>query len=192
MTRIEPARRLDPARRRDATRRWDRARRRDVARGRRLATGRAVTSRLAAARRRLCQGPRTQGERGSVVVEFLGLGVLLVAPLIYVLVTLAQFQAASLAAVTIADQAARIQAQAPDAATAEARRQVAVAEMARGHGVDPADVTVSMHCDSACPGHNVHVHAEVRISVQLPLMPTQGARAGAVHSSATAYIPSNG
>lgn len=180
MTRSESARRLDTARRRD------------VARGHRLATGRAVASRLAAARRRLGRVPRAKGERGSVVVEFLGLGVLLVAPLIYVLVTLAQFQAASLAAVTIADQAARIQAQAPDAATAEARRQVAVAEMARGHGVDPADVTVSMHCDSACPGHNVHVHAEVGISVQLPLMPTHGARAGVVHSSATAYIPSNG
>lgn len=127
-----------------------------------------------------------------MVVEFIGLGVLLMAPLVYVLVVLSQFQAASLAAVTIADEASRIQAESPDAATAEQRRALAVREMAEGHGLDPADIRVTIECDTACPGHGAHARAVVEISVSLPLMPAEGARVGIVRSSATQYTPRYG
>ena len=136
-----------------------------------------------------CVLPRDgQHERGSAIVEFLGLGVLLGVPLFYVLVSLSQFQAAALASVSISEQASRLYAQAPDAATADGRLRVAVAEMAGGYRLDPATVHVNVGCAPRCFAPGSTVTARVTIDVPLPLMPA-AARVGTVSADAAVATP---
>jgi len=132
---------------------------------------------------------RTDG--GSALVEFLGLGILLGAPLVYVLVALSQFQAAAMAAVTVSEQIARIHAEAPDAAEARVRDASATREMAGDYGIDPAVVHVNVTCDGRCPGPGVLVTAHVTIDVPLPLMPSSS-RIGHVKGEASVRSPKYG
>ncbi len=130
-------------------------------------------------------------ERGSAIVEFIGVGVLLGVPLFYLLIALAGLHSAALAATTMAQQLAAVQANSPDAAAAEERVGVARAEMARSAGVDPAAVRVQIECDRPCPGPGARVRVDVQISVSLPLLPSTGGVAS-VESSATVLSPRYG
>ena len=127
------------------------------------------------------------------MIEFLGLGVLLGVPLVYLLIALSTFHASSLAAVTVADQAARLFADAPDRASAEARITATVPQMAQGHGIDPADVTWVVTCeggvDVECPRPGAAVRVEVSIAVPLPLMQGSEHPLGVVRSESTVLIP---
>src|SRR5215217_5918557 len=81
-------------------------------------------------------------ERGSAVVEFTFLALLLMVPLVYFIITVSQIQGGSFAVVGAADQAAKVYIAQPDAATAQAAAEqaVAIALADFGHPVEGARV----------------------------------------------------
>src|SRR5213080_4024602 len=65
------------------------------------------------------------GERGSAVVEFTFLSLLLMVPLVYFIITVGQIQGGSFAVVGAADQAAKVFVAQPDAQSAQAAAEQA-------------------------------------------------------------------
>lgn len=113
-------------------------------------------------------------ESGSATVEFLGLALVLMIPLIYLMVFVSQVQAAALGAVAAAEQAAQATA-AIDAARG-ARSAVAGAHLTLGdYGFDARAVTVDLACsDGGCGSLEPEeiVRSRVEVSVPLPLIHT--------------------
>ena len=127
---------------------------------------------IRAARHRLGD-QRLSGERGSAVVEFVFLSVLLLVPLIYLVMTLARIQAGTYAVSTAAREAGRAYVTAEQADRAEARGLAAARIAFEDQGFGSAQSTVSIRCDgSPClrPEGRVEVSAEVM--VPLPLVPS--------------------
>lgn len=110
-------------------------------------------------------------EHGSSMVEFIFLGVLLLVPVTYLIISASQLQAASFAAVGAADHAARTFAAADTESEGAARARNAV-DVALGNlDVDAHAATMDYRCSPAClkPGSTVSV--DVSIRVRLPFMP---------------------
>ncbi|WP_344204188.1 hypothetical protein [Kocuria salsicia] len=111
-------------------------------------------------------------DRGSAIVEFIGLGLLLLIPVIYLVATVARVQAASFAVVAAAEQAGQAISvlEAKDVDRTGIHDVAAVA--AQDHGFAPQDLTVTVDCsDGTCasPGAVARVHASIRVG--LPGMP---------------------
>ncbi len=114
-----------------------------------------------------------EAERGSAVVEFLGVTLVLLLPLVYLVLTLGQIQAAAFAAEAAARESGRVLSQEPDLATAGARAQTAV-ELAFGdHGisVDGAGALSFTCSEEPCLSPGGQIHVEVATVVRLPLVP---------------------
>ncbi|MEE1622172.1 hypothetical protein ACQ7DA_13460 [Zafaria sp. J156] len=137
-------------------------------------------ARLVGAARRL-----RDGEQGSAVIEFVFLGVVLLVPLAYLIITASQVQAASYAAVGAADHAAKVFVGAPDEATARARAQDAAARGASAMGLPASSATLSYSCSGPCLEPGTTVTVEVEVAIELPLLPP-GVNAGIGSASATA------
>ena len=110
---------------------------------------------------------RGRADGGSASIEFVTLGVLLLVPVVYLVVTLARIQAASFAADSGARAAARAFTTAPDddAGRARALAAVRLALLDQGFDVDPAGVlalTCSAH-PCLTPGARIGVQVEVRV-----------------------------
>ncbi|UWX96283.1 hypothetical protein N2K95_11470 [Arthrobacter zhaoxinii] len=115
-------------------------------------------------------------EDGSAVVEFIFLGLLLLVPVVYLVITVGQVQAASFAVVGAADAAARVYAAAPDAVVAEQRAADAAELALSDFGLETDSMLVDVSCSDTClvPGSTVTV--SVRFEVPLPGLPwTTGA-----------------
>jgi Flp pilus assembly protein TadG len=111
-------------------------------------------------------------ERGSAVVEFTFLALLLMVPLVYFIITVSQIQGGSFAVVGAADQAAKVYIAQPDAATAQAAAEqaVAVALADFGHPAEGARVRTS--CNPAdCQAAGSAVTVTVSLTVPLPFLP---------------------
>ncbi|PHP51742.1 peptidase T4 [Actinomyces ruminis] len=104
-------------------------------------------------------------------MEFIGWTVVLVVPVVYLLIALAQVQAASFAVASAVDAASRIlEVESGDAAVAHARVAVALALSDQGVDADPA-TALSVGCaDAACTGAVVRVQA----GVDLPVLAAAG------------------
>ncbi|GAB2613853.1 pilus assembly protein [Pseudactinotalea suaedae] len=112
-------------------------------------------------------------ERGSAVVEFLGVSLVLLVPLVYLILTLARIQAASFAAEGAAREAGRLIAQAETMAEGIDAAQLGV-ELAfadQGLDVDPAAVLQVTCSVPECLTAGEYVLIEVRTEVSLPLAP---------------------
>ena len=125
-------------------------------------------------------------DRGSAVVEFSWLAVMLLVPLVYVLITVFDVQRNALGATEAARAAGRAFQLAPDEETgrqrAEAAARVALAD--QHVELDPSALVIT--CDPEClqPGSTVTVSLE--LSVSLPLVPdVLGADRPAVRVSAS-------
>lgn len=120
---------------------------------------------------------RPMGERGSAVVEFHFLGILLLVPLVYVMLTALEAQKASYGVTQAAREAGRV-----FVATGREADAVHAANVAlRDQGLNVADVTVRLECPSLqchVPGSDVNVIVETE--VDLPFIPD--ALAGAINS----------
>jgi Na+-transporting methylmalonyl-CoA/oxaloacetate decarboxylase gamma subunit len=117
---------------------------------------------------------RPSGDQGSATVEFVGIGVLLIVPLIYFVVTMSRIQAASFAADSSAREAARAFVTATDDADGRRRAAIAVRLGLLDQGfTDPRDVDLTLECESAdtclTPGERVQVRVQVRVA--LPAVP---------------------
>lgn len=122
-------------------------------------------------RRRLDGG--TNAERGSAVVEFLGISLLLLVPLVYLIVTLGRIQAASFAAEGSAREAGRLiaQAQTMEEGLAYASIAVQLAFADQGFTVDGEDALhVTCQADP-CLTPGAFVHITVDTGVALPGAP---------------------
>lgn len=114
------------------------------------------------------------GERGNAVVEFLGVALLLLLPVMYLALTLGRLQAAAFAVEGAAKESARAFVTADSVAQGEARAGVAVSLALSDQGftdVDPTDV-LSISCSSPrCLEPGGEIVTTVRYDVALPFVP---------------------
>lgn len=113
------------------------------------------------------------GERGAAMIEFLGAGVLLLVPLVYLVVVLAQVHAAAFAVEGAAREASRAVVTAESSAQGVARAQAAT-ELAladQGFEVGPAGLLTLECSHQPCLTPGATVGVRVRYDVPLPLVP---------------------
>jgi len=111
-------------------------------------------------------------ERGSAALEFILVGLLLLVPLTYMIVTLGLIQGQSLGAEAAARHIARAVSTATDAEDARARGDAVLAAVSEEYGLD--DIDLAIDCTPAgatCPRAGATLHVTVRTSVALPLAP---------------------
>lgn len=129
-------------------------------------------------------------ERGSAVVEFTFLALLLMVPLVYFVITVGQIQGGSFAVVGAADQAAKVYVAQSDSSTAQAAAEQAVALALSdfGHQADRARMTTT--CNPAdCQAAGTTVTVTVSLNVSLPFIPfAEGLSATEVEASATQIV----
>ncbi|MFJ5860505.1 hypothetical protein ACIQCM_03710 [Pseudarthrobacter sp. NPDC092439] len=137
-------------------------------------------------------GGPTGGERGSAVVEFTFLALLLMVPVVYFIITVAQLQGGSFAVVGAADQAAKVYVAQPDEASALAAAEQAVAIALKDFGHGPEAARVAVACAPAdCQSAGSTVSVTVSLDVPLPFLPFgEGFRLGAteVEASSTQLV----
>ena len=128
---------------------------------------------LAALSGRLRRVMAGQGDRGSAVVEFLGVSLLLLVPLVYLVITLSQVQGATFAAEGAARDAGRLIAQAEsfDQGVAAAQLAVELSFADQGFTVDGASA-LEVQCQlDPCLSPGGYVYITVRSDVGLPGAP---------------------
>ncbi|CAM3685179.1 pilus assembly protein [Isoptericola cucumis] len=123
--------------------------------------------------------PRDTGpadpEAGAALVEFLGTAVLLLVPLVYLVLTLAQLQAGTFAVQGAAREAGRAMVTADSSSEGVARAQAAAGIALADQGFDDVAVAEALTLDCSAdpcltPGATVGVR--VRVAVGLPFVPT--------------------
>ncbi|MDQ0663760.1 hypothetical protein QFZ35_002258 [Arthrobacter ulcerisalmonis] len=129
-------------------------------------------------------------EQGSAVIEFTFLALLLMVPLVYFVITVGQIQGGSFAVVGAADQAAKVYVAQPDAATAQAAAEQAVALALSDFGHDAGRASMTTACTPAdCQAAGTTVTVTVILSVPLPFVPfAQGLSATEVEASSTQLV----
>ena len=131
-------------------------------------------------------------ERGSAVVEFTFLSLLLMVPLVYFIITMGQLQGGSFAVVGAADQAAKVFVAQPDAAAGRAAAEQAVLLALADHGHPAADARIETTCEPAdCMAAGSAVTVTVHLTVPLPFIPFSEVldlNAGQLSASATQLV----
>ncbi|WP_322411972.1 TadE family protein [Microbacterium invictum] len=113
-------------------------------------------------------------DRGSAALEFIVVGLLLLVPLVYVVVSLGLIQGQALGAEAGARHVARAVAGASDAADADRRAEAVIASITEEYGLDPDRIDLSLACapaGAACPRAGATLLVRVRSTVSLPLVP---------------------
>lgn len=130
-------------------------------------------------------------EDGSAVVEFIFLGVLLLVPVVYLVLTVGQLQGASFAVVGAADQAAKVFVNAPTAGEGDERAREAVGVALADFGFEQEQADVEIACSDLCLAPGSTVTVIVRLDVPLPLIPSIAGSyptAATVDSAATQIV----
>ena len=122
-------------------------------------------------------------ERGDASVEFLGILVVVVIPVLYIVLAIGQVSAGAMAVDAGAREAARILAEDPDR-TADASHAVTL--IVEDFGVN-ADPEVASTCENCEAGGGV-VEVQVGVRVPLPFMPAWLGSAG-IGVSSSARVP---
>lgn len=120
------------------------------------------------------RGRLGDADRGSAVVEFLGVSLVLLVPIVYLILTLSQIQAASFAAEGAAREAGRVIAQADsyDDGLAAARFAAELSFADQGMSVEGGQV-LQVTCQAdPCLSPGAHVHVQVGAEVRLPGVPS--------------------
>lgn len=114
-------------------------------------------------------------DRGSASLEFITAGLILLVPLVYLVVALAQIQGGALAVTGAARQAARAFVLAETADQALDRVEAAVRVTLADYDVPSENARVEITCDSgtgeACLARGEVVTVTVAVTVALPLAP---------------------
>lgn len=114
-------------------------------------------------------------ETGSAALEFIGLGVILLVPLVYLVLALGAIQGQMLGVESAARHMARTMSAAVDGADASARADAAVRSAIEEYGMDPGSVAVDIRCapsGAACPSAGATVVVTITAKVALPLVPS--------------------
>lgn len=115
-----------------------------------------------------------RNDDGSAALEFITVGVILLVPLVYLIITLGAVQEHLLGVEAAARHTARVIGQADDAATAAENSDALLANVIDEYGMDASKVEVSVSCapvGSECPSAGATVIVTVSTSVSLPLVP---------------------
>lgn len=115
-----------------------------------------------------------KNDDGSAALEFITIGVILLVPLAYLVITLGAVQQAMLGAEAAARHTARVigQAENPDAAARSG--DAVLASVIDEYGMSAGDVGVSVTCTPAgatCPASGATVIVRVETHVSLPFVP---------------------
>ncbi len=115
-----------------------------------------------------------EDERGSASLEFITIGLILLVPLVYLVLTMSALQSAAFATEGAARQAVRVFVQAENEGEAAARAERAIRFALADAGLDGVEPTVSVRC-SPDPAHCLTrlgtVTITVSLTVPLPLVP---------------------
>ena len=115
--------------------------------------------------------PGSEPERGSAVVEFLGLGVTLLLPIMYGVLTIFSVQTSILGAHAASAQVAQyVQELPPETSMSQEQAQRLSTLVARDFGIAESDISVSLNCSGACSAQE-SVRVQVQVNVHLPLIP---------------------
>jgi Flp pilus assembly protein TadG len=110
-------------------------------------------------------------DSGRAIVEFLVVGLLLLVPVVYFIVTLSRVQAAAFAVSTASREAGRAFTTATDEDVAYARAEAAARISFEDYNFG-ADGTMTLRCDGApCLRPAGRVEAVATVTVRLPLVP---------------------
>ena len=110
-------------------------------------------------------------DEGSAIVEFLGVAVVLIVPVVYLVLVLGQLQAAAFAVDGAAREAARAIVTADDADTAAERATAAVDLALADQGIAGDLGVLTVECTAACLQPGTAVTAHVAVEVALPGVP---------------------
>ena len=120
-------------------------------------------------------------DEGSAAVEFLAVGVLLLVPIAYLVLTLGRIQAATFAAESGAREVSRVLASTPDG---ERLAEVSLALALADQGFDVVPGTLALECEAdPCRSPQARIAATVRIDVDLPFVP------GFLGDAVPAHVP---
>ena len=120
------------------------------------------------------------GDSGNAIVEFLGIALVLLIPLVYLVLVLARLQAAGYAVQGAAKDAGRAYVLSASATEADSRAQAAVVLAVRDQGFSADDAHLAARCSiSQCLNPGTDVTTTVTILVTFPGIP----------SVARSYIP---
>jgi hypothetical protein len=117
-------------------------------------------------------------DSGSASLEFITVGMILLLPLVYLVLTVASVQAGSLAVEAASRHAARVFVQATDEGTAMASAERAARFALADHGFELGEAAITVSCSvTPCLTRREYVTISVDLSVALPLAPAvlQGA-----------------
>ncbi|MGQ4517938.1 TadE/TadG family type IV pilus assembly protein [Dermabacteraceae bacterium P13077] len=139
-----------------------------------------------------CAARRISDSRGSALVEFVALALVLLIPSVYLVVSIGQVQRAAFAADLLARDSARILAVAPDLETA----QLLIEENRRLAGQDyrlrEESVRLSYDClENDCFREGGYLRVRASIPVTLPLLP-HGPQLLTVNAESIAVLESRG
>jgi Flp pilus assembly protein TadG len=115
--------------------------------------------------------PLLGDERGSAVVEFVFLGVLLLVPVVYLVLAVGQLQGGSFAVVGASDQAAKVYVDSPTPQEADARAREAARIALADFGFTEEQAVVDIACSGQCLAPASSVTVVVTLKVPLPLIP---------------------
>lgn len=111
-------------------------------------------------------------ERGSAVVEFVTLGVLMLVPLVYLVMTMARLQAGAYAASAASREAARTFVTARSQESAEPRALAAAAIAFADQGFGGGQGVLRMECDATpCLRPEGRIEMVATVTVPLPFVP---------------------
>lgn len=116
---------------------------------------------------------RRRDERGSALVEFSWLAIILIVPLVWVVLSVFEVQRGAFATSAAARAAGRAFALAPDDATGEARARAAVEQVLADEGTEGQRATVRFSCvpRGSCHVGTAVVTVRVESQVSLPFAP---------------------
>lgn len=126
------------------------------------------------AQRARCSDARVASETGSASLEFITLGLILLLPLVYLVLTMAAIQGAAFAVEGAARQAVRVFVQSGSTSQAAARAERAIRFALADAGLESLEPHVSVSCapkPEACLTRLGHVTISVAVTVPLPLVP---------------------
>lgn len=115
-----------------------------------------------------------RGDRGSAALEFILMGLVLLVPVVYLIVSLGLIQGQTLGVEAAARHIARAVSLAPDIATARTRAGDVLRDVVAEYDLDPAEVEVDFRCLPAsgqCPQAGSTLVVTVSTRVMLPLVP---------------------
>ena len=135
---------------------------------------------------------RGRDEEGSALVELTWLGILLLVPVLWIVVSVFEVQRGAFAVSGGVRAAARAYALAPDDAVGRARAEAALRQVLADHGIpgQPANLDVSCSPGPDCHAPGSVVTVVIRSRVDLPLLPdVLGGDAPSVALDASHTVP---